>query len=266
MHRTRSGSSSFSSTITRFIRFGTKNGEPTCRSEMWAIVATTSPVYAPGPRKLWHDGGVGVLDLLIIAWAVLAAIGGYRRGASIQVAEYAGLAAGLIAGAVVAPTVASLASSPGRARGPRAGGALRRGGARHEPRMDARPPHPAHRAPRRARPLRLGRRRARVRGRRAAGRLVPRLQPGERAGAGRLARHPVVGDRARPGGDAPATPAAALGGQGAARPIRVPPGLRRPSAAPVQSRPRARRTGRPRDRRDRRARRPSASRATPATA
>jgi S1-C subfamily serine protease len=57
-------------------------------------------------------GAVGVLDLLIVAWAVLAAIGGYRRGASMQIAEYAGLAAGLVAGAVLAPTVASLASSP----------------------------------------------------------------------------------------------------------------------------------------------------------
>ncbi len=79
---------------------------------MWAIVATASSVYAPDLRMLWHDGAVGVLDLLIVAWAVLAAIGGYRRGASIQIAEYAGLAAGLIAGAVVAPTIASLASSP----------------------------------------------------------------------------------------------------------------------------------------------------------
>jgi S1-C subfamily serine protease len=57
-------------------------------------------------------GGVGVLDLLIVAWAVLAAVAGYRRGASMQIAEYAGLAAGLIVGAVVAPTIASLASSP----------------------------------------------------------------------------------------------------------------------------------------------------------
>jgi hypothetical protein len=28
--------------ITRFIRFGTKYGEPTCGSEMWAIVTTSA--------------------------------------------------------------------------------------------------------------------------------------------------------------------------------------------------------------------------------
>src|SRR6266571_1712728 len=39
-----SGSSSFSSTMTRFMRFGTKYGEPTCGSEIWAMV-TTQPVY-----------------------------------------------------------------------------------------------------------------------------------------------------------------------------------------------------------------------------
>src|SRR4029079_7305954 len=66
----------------------------------------------PVHQMLWHDGGVGVLDLLIIAWAVLAAVAGYRRGASIQIGEYAGLAAGLVAGALIAPTIASLASSP----------------------------------------------------------------------------------------------------------------------------------------------------------
>jgi hypothetical protein len=30
--------------MTRFIMFGTKYGEPTCGSEMWAIVTTSSSV------------------------------------------------------------------------------------------------------------------------------------------------------------------------------------------------------------------------------
>jgi hypothetical protein len=55
---------------------------------------------------------VGILDLLIVAAAVLAAVSGYRRGATLQLAEYAGFAAGLVAGALVAPAVASLASDP----------------------------------------------------------------------------------------------------------------------------------------------------------
>ena len=53
-----------------------------------------------------------MLDLLIVTLAVLAAVGGYRRGATLQLAEYAGFAAGLVAGALVAPFVASLATSP----------------------------------------------------------------------------------------------------------------------------------------------------------
>lgn len=55
---------------------------------------------------------MGILDLLIVAAAVLAAVSGYRRGATLQLAEYAGFAAGLVAGALVAPAVASLASDP----------------------------------------------------------------------------------------------------------------------------------------------------------
>src|SRR5437867_3331937 len=99
--------------MTRFMRLGTKKGEPTCRSEMWAIVTTTRSVYVRGVCSvLWHDDRVGILDLLIVAWAVLAAVGGYRRGATLQLAEYAGFAAGLVTGAVVAPAVASLASDP----------------------------------------------------------------------------------------------------------------------------------------------------------
>jgi S1-C subfamily serine protease len=55
---------------------------------------------------------VGVLDVVILAWAVLAAISGYRRGASLQLTEYAGLGVGLATGALLAPSIASLAPSP----------------------------------------------------------------------------------------------------------------------------------------------------------
>src|SRR5436309_368786 len=44
---TASGSISFSSTMTRFIRFGTKKGEPTCGSEMWAMVTTFGSSLPP---------------------------------------------------------------------------------------------------------------------------------------------------------------------------------------------------------------------------
>jgi S1-C subfamily serine protease len=43
---------------------------------------------------------------------VLAAVSGYRRGASLQLTEYAGFAAGLVVGALLAPVVASISSSP----------------------------------------------------------------------------------------------------------------------------------------------------------
>jgi S1-C subfamily serine protease len=62
-------------------------------------------------HRLWHDGRVDVLDVLIILWVVLAAIAGYRRGAALQLTEYAGLLVGLLAGAVIAPRIAALASS-----------------------------------------------------------------------------------------------------------------------------------------------------------
>jgi S1-C subfamily serine protease len=87
------------------------------------MVTTSAPVYdrpatsrepfrPRSPGVVWHDDVVGILDLLIVAWAVLAALSGYRRGASLQLTEYAGFAAGLVAGAMVAPAVASLATSP----------------------------------------------------------------------------------------------------------------------------------------------------------
>jgi S1-C subfamily serine protease len=56
-------------------------------------------------------GQVDLLDALIIVWVVLAAIAGYRRGAALQLTEYAGLLVGLLAGALIAPRIAALASS-----------------------------------------------------------------------------------------------------------------------------------------------------------
>ncbi len=53
-----------------------------------------------------------LLDVLIIVWVVLAGIAGYRRGAALQLTEYAGLFAGLLLGAFLAPRIASLFSSP----------------------------------------------------------------------------------------------------------------------------------------------------------
>ena len=55
---------------------------------------------------------MNLLDILILVWAVLAGVSGYRRGASLQIIEYLGLFAGLFAGALLAPKVAPLASSP----------------------------------------------------------------------------------------------------------------------------------------------------------
>lgn len=52
---------------------------------------------------------MNVADLVIVIWAVLAAVSGFRRGASLQVLEYAGLLAGLVAGALAAPRLAHLA-------------------------------------------------------------------------------------------------------------------------------------------------------------
>lgn len=55
---------------------------------------------------------MNLLDLLIVMWLVFAALSGYRRGASLQLIEYAGLFLGLLAGAVIAPRAAALVSSP----------------------------------------------------------------------------------------------------------------------------------------------------------
>jgi S1-C subfamily serine protease len=55
---------------------------------------------------------VNLLDLVIIALLVLAALNGFRRGASLQLATYIGLLGGLALGAVLAPHVAKLAGTP----------------------------------------------------------------------------------------------------------------------------------------------------------
>jgi S1-C subfamily serine protease len=54
---------------------------------------------------------VNLLDLILIVVFILAALNGYRRGAALQLASYAGLLLGLLAGALIAPSLAGLASS-----------------------------------------------------------------------------------------------------------------------------------------------------------
>ena len=51
---------------------------------------------------------MNVLDLVLLAVVVLAAISGYRRGALMQVLAYGGLVLGLVVGAIAAPSVARL--------------------------------------------------------------------------------------------------------------------------------------------------------------
>ena len=51
---------------------------------------------------------MNLLDVVVLVWAGVAAFGGYRRGAVLQVTEYVGLIAGLVLGAVVAPHIARL--------------------------------------------------------------------------------------------------------------------------------------------------------------
>src|SRR4029453_9344188 len=109
-----SGSSWFSSTMTRFIRLGRKYGEPTGGWEMCAMV-TTGPSYLrlpPAPGASVTIRAVNVLDLVIVLLLVLSALNGYRRGAALQLTAYAGLLLGLIAGALLAPVVAGFVESP----------------------------------------------------------------------------------------------------------------------------------------------------------
>jgi S1-C subfamily serine protease len=54
---------------------------------------------------------VNLLDVIIIALLVLAALNGYRRGAALQLTAYAGLLSGLLIGALVAPAFAGLVTS-----------------------------------------------------------------------------------------------------------------------------------------------------------
>ena len=55
---------------------------------------------------------VNLLDVLILIAIAAAAVSGYRRGASLQLFEYAGLVLGLLGGALLAPRIAGLATSP----------------------------------------------------------------------------------------------------------------------------------------------------------
>jgi S1-C subfamily serine protease len=55
---------------------------------------------------------VNLLDVVLIALIVLAAINGFRRGAALQIIAYAGLLLGLFVGALVAPPLARLAETP----------------------------------------------------------------------------------------------------------------------------------------------------------
>jgi len=86
---------------------------------MGAFVTTemSLPSGPAGPeretrRRVWHDGTVNLLDLVIILLVVLAIINGYRRGAALQITAYLGLLLGLLIGALIAPPVAGLARSP----------------------------------------------------------------------------------------------------------------------------------------------------------
>jgi hypothetical protein len=55
---------------------------------------------------------VNALDVMLAALLALSLIGGYRRGATLQIIGLIGLAAGIVVGAALAPRVASGASSP----------------------------------------------------------------------------------------------------------------------------------------------------------
>jgi S1-C subfamily serine protease len=55
---------------------------------------------------------VNLLDLAIVLVVLVAGFNGYRRGASLQLATYAGLLLGLLVGALVAPHLAELVVSP----------------------------------------------------------------------------------------------------------------------------------------------------------
>lgn len=54
---------------------------------------------------------MNILDLVVLVWVGFAAFTGFRRGAALQLVEYAGLLAGLLVAALVGPQIARLASS-----------------------------------------------------------------------------------------------------------------------------------------------------------
>jgi len=55
---------------------------------------------------------MNILDVALLIWACFAAVSGYRRGAALQLTEYAGLLVGLLVGAIFAPPLARLFTSP----------------------------------------------------------------------------------------------------------------------------------------------------------
>jgi S1-C subfamily serine protease len=59
-----------------------------------------------------QDSPVNLLDVGIVVLVILAAVNGFRRGASLQLSTYAGLLVGLFVGALLAPRFAHLVNSP----------------------------------------------------------------------------------------------------------------------------------------------------------
>jgi S1-C subfamily serine protease len=55
---------------------------------------------------------VNGLDVILVVLLVVAAISGYRRGATLQVFSYGGLLGGLVAGALLAPSLAAMVETP----------------------------------------------------------------------------------------------------------------------------------------------------------
>src|SRR5829696_4558573 len=103
------------------MRLGTKYGDPTCGSEMWAIVTTVTSVVvgrsatvleARVARERGTMVDVSILDVLLIALLVLTALGGYRRGALQQVFGLAGVAIGVTIGVLAGPSIGESAAEP----------------------------------------------------------------------------------------------------------------------------------------------------------
>jgi S1-C subfamily serine protease len=59
-----------------------------------------------------YPGAVALIDLVLVACVVLAAVAGVRRGAVLQLCSYLGLFVGLLVGALIAPPAIHLAHEP----------------------------------------------------------------------------------------------------------------------------------------------------------